>query len=132
MSLPGFIVHFIVNVLKSMDRHNLLPKPIVDASPFHTSLFLTYLKSINLDYVYHHLYDFGSTGTFVAIGKSKRVVLAQGSSPVVKKCCEIGYVVDERICDGIYFSNSFKLVKKYFKNPRLLEEKLDQITEDVL
>lgn len=132
MSLPHFIVKFLIAVLKSMDRHNLLPRSILDASPFHTSLFFTYLKSINLDYVYHHLYDFGSTGIFAALGKSKRVVIAGGDDPKVKKCCEIGYVLDERICDGIYFSNSFKLAKKYLNNPHLLEEKLEKITEDVL
>ncbi len=132
MSLPGGIVTVLVGILKFMDRHNMLPKAIIEASPFHTSLFFTYLKSINLDYVYHHLYDFGSVGTFAALGKSKRIVVAEGDTPVVKKCCEIGYVVDERICDGIYFSNSFKLVKKYLKDPHLLEEGLDHITEDVL
>ena len=132
MSLPHFIVKFLVAVLKFMDRHNLLQRAILEASPFHTSLFFTYLKSINLDYVYHHLYDFGSTGIFAALGKSKRVVIAEGDDPAVRKCCEIGYVLDERICDGIYFSNSFKLVKKYLNNPHLLEEKLEKITEDVL
>lgn len=132
MSLPGFVVSALVGILKFMDRHNMLPRAIIQASPFHTSLFFTYLKSINLDYVYHHLYDFGSTGIFSALGKSKRVVVAERDIPVVKKCCEIGYVVDERICDGIYFSNSFKLVKKYLANPGLLEEELVQITEDAL
>lgn len=132
MSLPNFIVQLLVAILKSMDRHNMLPRGIIEASPFHTSLFFTYLKSINLDYVYHHLYDFGSTGIFAALGKSKRVVIADGDDPTVKKCCEVGYALDERICDGIYFSNSFKLVKKYMNNPHLLEENLEHITEDVL
>jgi len=131
MSLPGFLVKGAARILKAMDQHGLLPRQIIAASPFHTSLFLTYLKSINLDYVYHHLYDFGTTGIFVAVGKSKRVVIASGSTPVVEKCCDIGYVVDERICDGIYFSNSFKLVKKYLNNPALLEERLESIVEDL-
>jgi hypothetical protein len=131
MSLPGFLVKGAARFLKAMDQHNLLPQQIIAASPFHTSLFLTYLKSINLDYVYHHLYDFGTTGIFVAVGKSKRVVIAEGSMPVVEKCCDIGYVLDERICDGIYFSNSFKLVKRYLNNPSLLEEGLESIVEDI-
>ncbi|WP_242661980.1 hypothetical protein [Desulfitobacterium hafniense] len=50
---------------------------------------------------------------------------------MVKKCCEIGYVLDERICDGLYYSNSFKLVKKYLANPYLLDERLEKVEEDV-
>lgn len=131
MSLPNALVKLLVGTLKWMDRHNLLPEKIIEASPFHTSLFFTYLKSINLDYIYHHLYDFGTTGIFVALGKAKKLPIVDGDEVKVKKCCEIGYVLDERICDGLYYSNSFKLVKKYLANPYLLEERLERIVEDV-
>jgi len=131
MSLPTVIVQTLVATLKWLDRRNLLPKSIVEASPFHTTMFFTYLKSINLDYVYHHLYDFGTTGVFAALGKNRKLVLAEDGAPVVRKCCEIGYVLDERICDGIYFSNSFKLMKKLIADPHQLEESLDAIIQDV-
>ena len=131
MSLPNSQVKLLVGMLKWMDRHNLLPKKIIEASPFHTSLFFTYLKSINLDFIYHHLYDFGTTGIFVALGKSKKLPIVEEDQVVVKKCCEIGYVLDERICDGLYYSNSFKLVKKYLANPYLLDERLEKLEEDV-
>lgn len=131
MSLPNSQVKLLVGTLKWMDRHNLLPKKIIEASPFHTSLFFTYLKSINLDFIYHHLYDFGTTGIFVALGKSKKLPIVEEDQVVVKKCCEIGYVLDERICDGLYYSNSFKLVKKYLANPYLLDKRLEKLEEDV-
>lgn len=131
MSLPNGLVKLLVGTLKWMDRHNLLPQKIIEASPFHTSLFFTYLKSINLDFIYHHLYDFGTTGIFVALGKAKKLPIVDGDEVLVKKCCEIGYVLDERICDGLYYSNSFKLVKKYLNNPYLLDEGLENIVEDV-
>lgn len=131
MSLPNFLVRLLVWILKKMDKYNMLPRAIIEASPFHTSLFFTYLKSINLDYIYHHLYDFGTTGIFVSLGKNKKRPIVEKDQLVVKNCCEIGYVLDERICDGLYFSNSFKLVKKYLENPYLLEEKLDEVKEDV-
>lgn len=131
MALPNSQVKLLVGTLKWMDRHNLLPKKIIEASPFHTSLFFTYLKSINLDFIYHHLYDFGTTGIFVALGKNKKLPVVEEDQVVVKKCCEIGYVLDERICDGLYYSNSFKLVKKYLANPYLLDERLEKVEEDV-
>ena len=131
MSLPNGLVKLLVGTLKGMDRYNLLPRKIIEASPFHTSLFFTYLKSINLDFIYHHLYDFGTTGIFVSLGKAKKLPVVEGDQVLVKKCCEIGYVIDERICDGLYYSNSFKLVKKYLANPYLLDERLEKVEEDV-
>jgi len=131
MALPGFTKKMLVGMLKFMDRHHLLPKMIIDASPFHTSLFFTYLKSINLDYIYHHLYDFGTTGIFVALGKAKKVPVVENQAVVIKKCCEIGYTLDERICDGLYFANSLKLIKKYLEDPYLLEANLEEIVQDV-
>ena len=44
---------------------------------------------------------------------------------VVKKCCEIGYTMDERICDGLYYARSFKYLEKYLNNPQLLEESFE-------
>ena len=132
MSLPHVLVSLLVGILKWMDRHNLLPEAVIEASPFHTSLFFTYLKSINLDSIYHHLYDFGTTGIFIALGKNKRIPYAENGSVTVRNCCEIGCVLDERICDGLYFSNSLKLVHKYLKNPQLLEAELETIPQDVL
>lgn len=129
MSMPG--KKALIELLKWMDRHNLLPRAIIDASPFHTSLFVTYLKSIKLDYIYHHLYDFGTTGIFVAVGIFKKQPIVEKDQVIVRNCCELGYVLDERICDGFYFSNSLRMVKKYLGHPELLEERLEEVLEDV-
>lgn len=121
MSMPGFMKKLLVKILKAMDKHNMLPKSVIDASPFHTSLFFTYLKSIDTNYIYHHLYDFGTTGIFVALGKTVKLPMVEGDKVVVKKCCQLGYTLDERICDGLYFARSFKLLEKYLEDPHLLE-----------
>jgi hypothetical protein len=126
MSLPGFVKKLMVRTLKFMDKHNVLPQKVIDASPFHTSLFFTYLKSIDTNYIYHHLYDFGTTGIFVALGKTVMLPVVEGDKVVVKKCCQIGYTLDERICDGLYYARSFKLLEKYLENPHLLESGLNR------
>ncbi len=131
MSLPGLTKTMMVVILKSMDRHNMLPKEIIEVSPFHASLFFSYLKSIKVNYVYHHLYDFGTAGIFAAVGKVKEIPTAEDGEIVIKKYCEIGYTIDERICDGLYFSNSLKLLNKYLSDPYLLETRLMGIKEDV-
>lgn len=126
MSMPGFIKKLLVKILKAMDKHNMLPKSVIDASPFHTSLFFTYLKSIDTNYIYHHLYDFGTTGIFVALGKTEKLPMVEGDKVVVKKCCQLGYTLDERICDGLYFARSFKLLEKYLEDPHLLETRRNE------
>lgn len=131
MRMPGPFRKLLVEFLKFLDRHNLMPADTVDASPFHASLFFSYLKSIKTDYVYHHLYDFGTTGLFVALGSVREKPVAVDGEIVVKKCCTVGYTVDERICDGLYLSNSFKLVRQYLEEPHLLEEGLAEIVEDI-
>jgi len=123
MSMPGIVTKLLVKTIKLMDRWNMLPASVIKASPFHTTLFFTYLKSINTNYIYHHLYDFGTTGLFVALGKPSVLPVVQNGQVVAKRCCEIGYTMDERICDGLYFSRSFKLLEKYLENPHLLESR---------
>lgn len=121
MSMPGFIKKALVRLIKLMDNYNMLPKSVIDASPFHTTLFFTYLKSIDTHYIYHHLYDFGTTGIFAALGKTVKLPIVENDQVVVKKCCQVGYTMDERISDGVYYARSFKLLEKYFYNPELLE-----------
>lgn len=131
MSLPNFIVKILIGTIKQMDKLNVLPGFLIEASPFHTTLFFTYLKSIKLDYVYHHIYDFGNTGIFISLGKEKKVPVVEKDEVKVQRVCEMGAAIDERICDGLYFSNSLKLVKKYLENPYLLEANLEEVVQDV-
>jgi pyruvate/2-oxoglutarate dehydrogenase complex dihydrolipoamide acyltransferase (E2) component len=82
--------------------------------------------------VYHHIYDFGNTGIFISLGREKRMAMAERDKAVVKRACTLGIAIDERICDGLYFANSIKLVNKYLANPYLLEEELEEIVEDII
>lgn len=129
MSMPGIVKQILVKIIKGMDQLNLLPESVIKASPFHTTLFFTYLKSIDTNYIYHHLYDFGTTGIFVALGKTTKLPIVVNDQVVIKKCCQIGYTLDERICDGVYFARSFKLLEKYFEDPHLLESKDEEETK---
>ncbi len=130
MALPAPLIGLAVRFLKWLDRVGMLPSPIIAASPFHTSVFFTYLKSIKLDYIYHHLYDFGTTGIFIALGRNQKMPRVQDGQMVIQDCCEVGFVLDERICDGLYFANSLQLMKKFMDNPALLEEALQSRVED--
>lgn len=59
-----------------LDLHGLLPRKMIELSPFHTSLFITNLASINTSYIFHHCYEFGTTSVFVCMGKPVQDPLA--------------------------------------------------------
>ena len=132
--VPNFLIKFMVGILKMLDKHGMLPKFMLKLSPFHTSVFLTNMKSIKMNYVFHHLYNFGSTSIFAAMGKEtyEPVVLdADDGTFGVEKIMKAGIVIDERICDGLYFGNSVREFIKYMANPILLEEKIEAKLEDI-
>lgn len=127
--IPNFLLKFAVNFLRFLDRYGLMPKFIIKASPFHTSAFLTNVGSLGLDYIYHHLYDFGTTSLFFAMGKKKKSYIYEDDEIKEEKCISLGFVGDERICDGFYYSSSFKLLSRYLKKPELLERKNESQVE---
>ncbi len=131
MNLPAPIIRSSVNFLMFLDRHNLLPKSIIEASPFHTTLFITNLKSLGINHIYHHVYEFGTTGLFLAIGKEKKLPAIENSEIVPKKYMGFGLTTDERFCDGLYMARSFRQLRKILRNPSLLEEPLDMKVEDI-
>ncbi|MDD2376654.1 MAG: 2-oxo acid dehydrogenase subunit E2 [Clostridia bacterium] len=120
--IPNWILKLIVGFLKYMDKHGIMPKSIIEASPFHTSVFLTNVGSIGLDYIYHHLYNFGTNSLFISMGKKKKRHIYKEDEISEDNCISLGIVADERICDGFYFGSSLKTFTKYLKNPELLEE----------
>ncbi len=131
-NIPGPVIRFAVNTLMWMDRHNLLPKAIIDLSPFHTSFFITNLKSLGINYIFHHVYEFGTTGLFFAIGKEQNhVALDKDGNICNEKRMGWGLVTDERFCDGLYFALSLRQLRKFMKNPKILETPLEAKVEDV-
>ncbi len=127
MSFPNFIIKAIVDFIMWLDKHGMIPKSLIDASPFHTSAFFTNLGSLGINSVYHHIYDFGTTSVFFAMGSKKYEKDLEGN---VKGYIDIKVVADERICDGLYYARSFVLLKKYIENPEILETPIKLSIED--
>lgn len=128
--IPSWLIKLIVNLLMFLDRHDLMPKFVIEASPFHTSAFLTNVGSLGIDSIYHHLYDFGTTGVFLAMGKKKKSLINVDEALAEEKTLSLRWVLDERICDGYYYANAVKLFNKYMKKPELLEANIEPV-EDV-
>ncbi|MBU1144930.1 MAG: 2-oxoglutarate dehydrogenase [Firmicutes bacterium] len=132
--VPNFLIKFVVGLLKWWDKIGILPKSVLQLSPFHTSLFFTNMKSIKMNYVFHHIYNFGTTSIFLSMGKEKYepVILDRDEGTIgFEKNLKAGMVIDERICDGLYFGNSFREFIKFMDNPKKLETKLEHKVEDI-
>ncbi len=129
--VPSCIIRFAVNTLMWMDRHNILPKIVLNLSPFHTTIFLTNLKSLGINHVHHHVYEFGTTGLFLAFGKEKVIPVVRGGETVHEKHLGYSLVSDERFCDGLYFALSLRQLRKILRNPAILETPLDKKNEDI-
>lgn len=134
IKLAGFLMkvpmlpNLVVGLVKLLDRYGLAPKILLDELPFHTTMFITNVASIGLDTVFHHIYNFGNTGTFFAMGNSQRsyTVDAKGNP---KRVCKlpIGVVVDERVCGGSYYSRLAATVKHALAHPEELEKEPEQV-----
>ena len=118
---PNLVLKIIISLIKLLDRYGLLPKSLIALSPFHTSAFLTNVGSLGIDAIYHHIYNFGTTSLFFAMGKKKKDYVPEDDELVEEKCLQIAFVGDERICDGFYYANSFKQFVRFIKKPELME-----------
>ena len=132
MLIPGVFLKFTVWFLKLLDYFGLLPKFLLELSPFHGSLFFTSMGSLGIKPIYHHLYDFGNLPVFGAFGiKRKAYELQEDGSVALRKYVDVKFVLDERICDGYYYASALKMLKKLIQNPAVLNERPEEIVEDI-
>jgi len=127
---PNAIIKLLLGTIKLLDKHGMLPNAIIKVSPFHTSGFITNLKSIKGPAIYHHLYDFGTTGIFISMGKESMVPVAKGDEITIGKRMPLWIVTDERFCDGFYFVSAMKYMTQLLKHPDAMMERLEAHTED--
>ena len=125
-----FLVGAAVGVLKFIDKYFTLPFSIINASPFHTSLFITNLASIRTNAIYHHLYEFGTTGIFISMGQPEKRIEKNGETVEERKIMPLGIVTDERIANGHYYGRCFRELNRYYKNPELLENPPEKVVKD--
>ena len=130
--LPSVVLKFVVWLLKLLDYFNLLPKFLTNLSPFHCSFFITSMGSLGIPPVFHHLYDFGTCPIFVSFGAKQRSYEVNPDGSVYKHSyMDLTVVTDERICDGYYFASSLKLLKGILRNPWQLDEKPENVQQDI-
>ena len=130
--IPGVVLKFVVWLLKLLDYFGMLPKFLLELSPFHGSLFFTSMGSLGIRPIYHHLYDFGNLPCFGAFGCKRRALEIQEDGSVVqKKYIDVKFVLDERIVDGYYYAAFFKHYRSILRHPEILDLPPEEILPDI-
>ncbi len=120
LSIPG-LCRVAVALLMWMDKHNIMPEAIIKASPFHASMTITNLASIRTNHIYHHIYNFGTTGQLISMGNLREIPKKTSNGIEFERCIPLGVVMDERIASGCYYAAAFKRMQSYLKDPTLME-----------
>jgi len=130
--MPRIFLNAMVGIIKMLDYLGWIPQSLLDISPFHGSMIITDLGSIGIPPVYHHIYNIGNLPLFIAFGAKRRCVeLDAAGHPVERKYIDYRASIDERTCDGFYMAGTFKYLKYYMKNPRLLEAPPEKVVQDI-
>ena len=130
--IPALVLRGVIGALRGLDYFGLLPKFLQNVSPFHCSMFITSMGSLGIPAIYHHLYDFGTCPVFVAFGSKKRRYEVNPDGAAVKRqYIDIKYTLDERICDGYYYSRALKYFKTIMDDPWVLDSPPEQVIEDI-
>ena len=126
MRIPG-LPRFVLWMANLLDHHGLLPRKLIDLSPFHTSLFITNLASIKTSHIHHHCYEFGTTSVFVCMGKP---VPNFFKGEYDQKLLPLGVVMDERICTGYEYAAFCATLRNLLAHPEQLEANFDGSVDD--
>ena len=130
--LPGPVYVLAVKLLEVLDYVGWLPKFLLEVSPFHGSVFFTSMGSLGIPAIIHHLYDFGNVPVFVAFGKKyRRNELGDDGEIIKRKYVDMGFTLDERICDGFYYAAILKYMKRIFNDPARLDNPPETVVEDI-
>ena len=129
--LPAWLFRFAMSLILFLDNHGWLPASLTGASPWHCSAMYTNVGSLGIGPIYHHLTELGTYSTFIAMGKRERhTVYDENGDATVRRTVGIKIVNDERVCDGYYYANSMRMLRRLLMNPALLLEPPEYVRLD--
>ena len=125
--IPRILLMAVIRIIRWLDFWGANPKALTDGDTNYSTVLLTNLGSIKGPAVYHHLNDYGTNSSVVAIGTlhKEEMVMPDGHKEI-RDVVELGCTLDERIADGFYFVRSLKLVKHIFAHPELLDRPIGE------
>jgi hypothetical protein len=120
--LPRLAIRFVVWVLRTLDYYNMLPGSFIYSMPFWSSIFVTNVGSVGIDAPFHHNFNMGTCGLFIALGKIRRErVVREDGTVEAREKVKVTFTYDDRIADGIYCGRAIDLFRTFAENPEQLE-----------
>ena len=128
--LPNIVRVPVFGLIKLLGRYGLLPASITDNNIYFTSMIISNLGSIGCGAIYHNLADFGTCSSLTSIGEIKdEIIVNEKGKQEIRKVCEFGVTLDERIADGFYFAKSVAMIEKILQDPKLLDDPVSKPIE---
>lgn len=124
--LPNILRIPIFGLVKLLDKFGWLPSELMKNNIYFSSIIVSNLGSIRCGAIYHNLANFGSCSSLASFGEiiAEKFLRPDGTEGV-RKVCEFGITLDERIADGFYFAKSAQMVEYILRHPKLLCERVD-------
>ncbi len=119
--MPRFLYRFAIMLVRIADFYDLIPRPVLAASPFHATMMITNTGSLGIGPVNHHLYNIGTLPVFMSIGSKRFAYELDSSGNTVKnRYADLKFTIDERIADGFYFAAFLREYRRMFARPETL------------
>ena len=123
--LPNPVRVPLMGILKWLDKKGKLPSGLTKDNLYYSSMIVSNLGSIKCGAIYHNITNFGTSSSLATFGEIKDVeVINEKGKKELRKLCEFGINLDERIADGYYFAKSINMLQYIFDNPKLLDEEM--------
>ena len=130
--LPNIIRVPVIGLLKWMDKKGILPASIEEDNLYYSSIILSNLGRLHSPAIFHNITDFGNSSALATIGEVRDEVVVRNGKQEIRKLCEFGINLDERIADGYYFIKSIQMLQYIFDHPEMLEENANEKIETEL
>lgn len=130
LKIPGLLRVGVI-FFKFLDKYGLLPRAVIDLSPFHASMLVSNLASIRTNHIFHHIYNFGTISLLLTMGNMREVPKRGKNGEIeFERCIPFGLVMDERIATGSYYASAFRCFKRYLADPQLLEAPAENVIRE--
>jgi len=117
LKLPGVLRRVFVGAMRVLDAYGVLPRKWIDGDPMYTSAFLAHMASFGMPAGYHHLYEYGTAGVFVVLGRPTTDPGSPTSGPDRRRTMRVTFSFDERTEDGMIAWRSIQHFKRILEDP---------------
>jgi len=95
----------------------LLPRSFIENDPLYASAFFANLGSVGQDAGFHHLYEYGTIGTFGVLGRPTLEPGSPKSGPERRRTMSLLWTFDERVEDGLVAGFGLRHCKQFVEDP---------------